>query len=77
MRDFKAAFWRDVDACQAEIAATIQAYFIDVGEDLDLVREENVARESEQDPEFRELVAETVREGWEALEAMRTKVAEQ
>jgi hypothetical protein len=75
MRDFQAAFWRDVETAQADIAESVARYLTAVRADIDLVREESVARESERDPGFSESVAERVREGWEVLEAARAVIA--
>lgn len=75
MKSSKAAFWRDVEASQEAIIASIDDYFVAVAQDFDLVREESVARESEQDPRFRDVVAESVREGWQIIEEAKEAVS--
>lgn len=48
------------DSLQADLLATIRAHLAMIGETLDLIRRENVATESEGNPELRSRLGEEV-----------------
>ncbi|KAM5344685.1 hypothetical protein ACJ41O_010547 [Fusarium nematophilum] len=68
MRSFRDAFREKADDSQRRIHRKTKAYLDAVQETFDLVRSENVARESEQDPEFRNRVDEAMRTGRETIQ---------
>lgn len=57
MREFKDRFNLRADNLQQVLAETVSMHLDGVRATLDLVRQENVAEESERDPEFRSRVA--------------------
>ncbi|KAM0339301.1 hypothetical protein ACHAPU_010980 [Fusarium lateritium] len=70
MRNAKVTFRAKSEATQTKIQEAT-ADFLRVAEDtFDLVRSENVARESEQDPEFRLRVDEVVKNGRQTMRIM-------
>jgi hypothetical protein len=65
MRQFKRRFGSVVEAFESEVLCTIAAHLDAIKETLDMIRSDNVASESEQDPGFRHRVdvqARVVRE---------------
>lgn len=58
MREFKQRFELHANGLQQEIGEVVSAHLDSVKGTLDLIREENVAEESERDPDFRRRVAE-------------------
>lgn len=71
MRGMKEQFLGLVSTVQQEITASVDEYFASVSDDMDLVRRESVARESEENPGFRNLVAESLRSSWGELEQIQ------
>ncbi|KAF4971538.1 hypothetical protein FZEAL_9822 [Fusarium zealandicum] len=67
MRRLKDEFSTKADGSQHKVQEDITAYLNVVQETFDLVRSENVARESEQDPDFRLRVEEVVRIGRDTI----------
>ncbi|KAJ3532728.1 hypothetical protein NM208_g8311 [Fusarium decemcellulare] len=68
MRSFRDMFRTKADESQQRIHEATTAYLDVVQETFDLVRSENVARESEQDPDFRLRVDEVTRTGRATIE---------
>ncbi|EMT69826.1 hypothetical protein FOC4_g10008261 [Fusarium odoratissimum] len=68
MRSLKDSFRANSEATQAKIQEATMEYLRVVEERFDLVRSENVARESEQDPDFRLRVDQVARAGRETMQ---------
>ncbi|KAL6357126.1 hypothetical protein LRP88_10744 [Fusarium phalaenopsidis] len=68
MRAFRDSFHAKAEESQTAILDAVVRYLDVVQETFDLVRSENVARESEQDPEFRLRVEEVARTGRETIQ---------
>ncbi|KAF5668081.1 hypothetical protein FHETE_5347 [Fusarium heterosporum] len=68
MRDVKASFVAKSEATQTKVQEATADFLRVVEDSFDLVRSENVARESEQDPEFRLRVDEVVRTGRQTMQ---------
>ncbi|KAJ4206136.1 hypothetical protein NW767_003382 [Fusarium falciforme] len=68
MRDFRDSFRAKAEESQAAIRDAVVRYLDVVQETFDLVRSENVARESEQDPDFRLRVEDVARKGRETIQ---------
>lgn len=68
MRSLKDSFRADSEATQAKIQEATIEYLRVIEERFDLVRSENVARESEQDPDFRLRVDQVTRAGRETMQ---------
>src|SRR5438270_20754 len=60
MRDFRRGFANLTDEYAISVHAAIRTHLNAVSDTLDIVRNENVAQESEEDPEFRIRVQEVV-----------------
>lgn len=70
MEDFRNDVGTNAGVYQREILNARNKYFKSIREIFDLVRSENVAKESEQDPEFRRRVEMMMREGKEMMETI-------
>ncbi|KAF4944710.1 hypothetical protein FGADI_12485 [Fusarium gaditjirri] len=68
MRSLKESFRANSEATQAKIQEATMEYLRVIEERFDLVRSENVARESEQDPDFRIRVDQAARAGRETMQ---------
>ncbi|EXK95623.1 hypothetical protein FOQG_04173 [Fusarium oxysporum f. sp. raphani 54005] len=68
MRSLKDSFRANSEATQAKIQEATMEYLRVIEERFDLVRSENVARESEQDPDFRLRVDQVARAGRETMQ---------
>ncbi|KAF9772317.1 hypothetical protein IL306_009981 [Fusarium sp. DS 682] len=68
MRNLKESFRANSEAIHTKIQEATMEYLRVVEERFDLVRSENVARESEQDPDFRLRVDEVARNGRETMQ---------
>ena len=68
MRSLKDSFRANSEATQAKIQEATMEYLRVIEERFDLVRSENVARESEQDPDFRLRVDQVARTGRETMQ---------
>ncbi|KAG9498470.1 hypothetical protein J7337_009275 [Fusarium musae] len=68
MRSLKDSFKANSEATQEKIQEAIVEYLRVVEQRFDLVRSENVARESEQDPDFRLRVEQVARAGRETMQ---------
>ncbi|KAJ4218572.1 hypothetical protein NW759_008465 [Fusarium solani] len=68
MRDFRDSFRVKAEESQSAIRDAAMRYLDVVQETFDLVRSENVARESEQDPDFRLRVEDVVRTGKDTIQ---------
>ncbi|KAG5821622.1 hypothetical protein H9Q71_000153 [Fusarium xylarioides] len=68
MRSFKDSFRANSEATQVKIQEATVDYVRVIEERFDLVRSENVARESEQDPDFRLRVDQIARAGRETMQ---------
>ncbi|RKK77915.1 hypothetical protein BFJ69_g5912 [Fusarium oxysporum] len=68
MRSLKDSFRANSEATQAKIQEATMKYLRVIEERFDLVRSENVARESEQDPDFRLRVDQVTRAGRETMQ---------
>ncbi|KAF5714445.1 hypothetical protein FMUND_7407 [Fusarium mundagurra] len=68
MRSLKDSFRANSEATQAKIQEATVDYLRVIERRFDLVRSENVARESEQDPDFRLRVEQVARAGRETME---------
>lgn len=68
MRDFRDSFRVKAEESQGAIRDAVIRYLDVVQETFDLVRSENVARESEQDPDFRLRVEDAARTGRETIQ---------
>lgn len=68
MRSLKDSFRASSEATQAKIQEATMEYLRVIEERFDLVRSENVARESEQDPDFRLRVDQVARAGRETMQ---------
>lgn len=74
MRSFRDSFRSKAHECQQKIHDATTAYLDVVRETFDLVRSENVARESERDPRFRELVDDMARTGRETIQRIHRAI---
>jgi len=63
MRQWRKKFNELVDEVQDDIAAAVATHLGVIGESLDMIRSENIALESEGNPEFRRRVEGAVRDG--------------
>ena len=68
MRSLKDSFRANSEATQTKIQEATKEYLRVIEERFDLVRSENVARESEQDPDFRLRVDQVARTGRETMQ---------
>jgi hypothetical protein len=68
MRDFRDSFRVKAEESQSAIRDAAMRYLDVVQETFDLVRSENVARESKQDPDFRLRVEDVVRTGKDTIQ---------
>ncbi|KAF4998211.1 hypothetical protein FGRMN_3260 [Fusarium graminum] len=74
MRNVKASFQVKSEATQTKIQEATADFLRVVEDSFDLVRSENVARESEQDPEFRLRVDEVVNTGRQTMERVHAVI---
>lgn len=77
MRDFRDAFHRKANGSQENTTTAVQAYLDVIQEIFDLVRSENVARESERDPNFRLEVERVASAGKETMQVIQGVIASQ
>jgi hypothetical protein len=68
VRTFRDSFRAKAEESQEAIREAVVRYLDVVQETFDLVRSENVARESQQDPDFRLRVEEVARTGRETIQ---------
>lgn len=74
MKDFRELFKLRTSEHQESVTNAISRYLETVQQNFELVRSENAIRESEQDPGFRDRVAEAVQAGWETSEVFRDAI---
>ncbi len=74
MRDFKVQFVAETDMLQTQVQTVIASHLDIVKETLNLIRDENVALESERDVEFRERVRDVLADVGEEYERGVTPV---
>ena len=75
--EFKRRYAETADGFQANMLEQAKAHLDAIRDDMDLLRDENVALESERDPEFRELLGYEVENAKTTLRDIRGRLTEQ
>jgi hypothetical protein len=74
MTSFRKTFSRLADVVQESTNEATSSFLENANSTLDIILSDNVALESEQDPEFRRRVEESVREGDEEIERIKSVI---